>query len=132
MATKFKIEEIQKDFENAGWKLKSTEYKNLKTDLEAVCPEGHINFVCYEKWRRGNYECPICKSNPFHQNRETLEITAPKKKGYRILAFDQASITSGWAVFDDNSLIHFGKWSSDGVKSTERIAQTKYWVASMI
>ena len=131
-ATKFKIEEIRKDFENAGWKLKSTEYKNLKTDLEAVCPEGHINFVCYEKWRRGNYECPICKSNPFHQNKETLEITAPKKKGYRILAFDQASITSGWAVFDDNSLINFGKWSSDGVKSTERIAQTKYWVASMI
>ena len=107
MATKFKIEEIRKDFENAGWKLKSTEYKNLKTDLEAVCPEGHINFVCYEKWRRGNYECPICKSNPFHQNKETLEITAPKKKGYRILAFDQASITSGWAVFDDNSLINF-------------------------
>lgn len=88
MGTKFKIEEIQRDFEQAGWQLKSTEYKNLKTDLEVVCPEGHTNFVCYDKWRRGNYECPICKQNPFFTKKETEEIIAPQKKGFRILGFD--------------------------------------------
>lgn len=106
----------------------STEYVNLKTDLEIICPEGHTNYVSYEKWRRGNYECPICKQNPFAK----AEANVTKKKGYRILAFDQASITSGWSVFDNEELIGYGKWSSDGSKSTERIAKTKYWIASMI
>lgn len=106
----------------------STEYVNLKTDLELLCPEGHTTFVTYEKWRRGNYQCPICKQNPYF-NAENKTV---KKSGYRILAFDQASITSGWAVFDDTKLITYGKWSSDGARSTERIAQTKYWIASMI
>lgn len=64
--------------------------------------------------------------------KETEEIIARQKKGFRILGFDQASITSGWAIFDNDNLISYGKWTSDGTHSTERIAQTKYWVASMI
>ena len=54
-----------------------------------------------------------------------MDNIAVKKNGYRILAFDQASITSGWSVFDDERLIKFGHWTSDGRHSTERIAQTK-------
>lgn len=46
---------------------------------------------------------------------------APKAKGFRILAFDQASIISGWAVFDDTELVKFGHWESKGSHSTERI-----------
>lgn len=126
--SKIKIEDIKESIASVGWQLVSQEYKNLKTDLEVICPEGHTNFVSYEKWRRGSYECPICKQNPFNN----ADKIATKKKGYRILAFDQASITSGWAVFDDKNLINYGKWTSDGCKSTARIASTKFWVASMI
>lgn len=61
-----------------------------------------------------------------------MNDAAVKKTGYRILAFDQATITSGWAIFDNEQLIKYGKHTSDGNKSTEKIAQTKYWVASMI
>ena len=39
---KLKIEDIRKDLEERGWKLISTEYKNLETELEMECPEGHI------------------------------------------------------------------------------------------
>lgn len=106
----------------------STNYTNLKTDLEIICPEGHTNYVSYERWRRGTYECPICKTNPLKK----IENQNIKKNGYRILAFDQATITSGWSVFDDDKLINYGKWTSDGSKSTERIASTKFWIASMI
>lgn len=35
-------------------------------------------------------------------------------------------------MFDNEKLIKYGKWTSEGTHSTERIAQTKYWVASMI
>lgn len=54
------------------------------------------------------------------------------KKAHRILAFDQAANTSGWSVFDDLELVKFGKWTSTGSHSTEKINQTKHWVANMI
>ena len=128
MAGRLKIEDIQKDIEKDGWKLISTEYVNLKTDLQVNCPEGHDCFVSYEKWRRGAFECPICKQNKYYKS----DNIAVKKNGYRVLALDQASITSGWAVFDDENLVKYGKWTSNGNDSTSRIAKTKYWVASMI
>ena len=128
MGNKLKFEDIKKDIESQGWKLNQDEYVNLKTDLQVICPEGHDCFVSYEKWRRGAFECPICKQNQYYKS----DNIAVKKNGYRILAFDQASITSGWAVFDGEILVKYGKWSSEGTHSTERIAKTKYWVASMI
>ena len=128
MGNKLKFEDIKKDIESQGWKLNQDEYINLKTDLQVICPEGHDCFVSYEKWRRGSFECPICKQNQYYKS----DNIAVKKNGYRILAFDQASITSGWAVFDGEVLVKYGKWSSEGTHSTERIAKTKYWVASMI
>ena len=128
MGNKLKFEDIKKDIESQGWKLNQDDYVNLKTDLQVICPEGHDCFVSYEKWRRGSFECPICKQNQYYKS----DNIAVKKNGYRILAFDQASITSGWAVFDGEILVKYGKWSSEGTHSTERIAKTKYWVASMI
>lgn len=91
------------------------------------CPNDHENFYTMEYWRR-HKECPICKSNKYYR----MNDTAPKSKGFRILAFDQASGTSGWAVFDDNELIKFGAWTSNGSNHIDKISKTKQWVASMI
>lgn len=124
---KLKIDDVKKEVEETGWTLLSNEYQNLTTDMSFKCPEGHINYYSLEKWRRG-HECLTCKNNPFFE----MENKPVKKNGYRILAFDQASITSGWAVFDNESLVSYGKWTSEGFHSTERIGQTKYWVASMV
>ena len=118
MASKFKYEDIKADVESKGWTLESDTYVNLRTDLELKCPEGHLNFVSYEKWRRGTYECPTCKENTLFK----VDNIPVKKTGFRILAFDQASITSGWSVYDGDNLISYGKWSSNGSHSTERIA----------
>lgn len=91
------------------------------------CPNDHENYYTMEYWRR-HKECPICKSNKYYQ----MNDTAPKSKGFRILAFDQASITSGWSVYDDEELVKFGNWTSNGENSTDRIMKTKYWFANMI
>lgn len=125
--SKLKYEEIKKEIEEAGWQLLSSSYTNLKTDMSFKCPEGHVNYYSLEKWRRGHM-CVTCKENPY----SSIKTTPIKKSGYRILAFDQASITSGWSVFDGEKLISYGKWTSEGTHSTERIGQTKYWVASMV
>jgi hypothetical protein len=37
-----------------------------------------------------------------------MNDSAPKSKGFRILAFDQASGISGWSVYDDDELIKYG------------------------
>lgn len=125
---KIKYEEVKQSIEEAGWSLISTEYVNLKTDLTALCPCGHEVHFPFEDWRAGHVECLVCQHQPFRKVNEK-----PKKKtGYRVLGFDQASITSGWSVFDGLNLVNYGSWTSHGAKSTERIAQTKAWVASMI
>lgn len=128
MSNKIYYEDVKNDIEKNGWLLKSTEYINLNTDLNLTCPEGHDNFLPYKTWRTGKYECPICKQNKYYKPDNKIV----KKAGYRILAFDQASITSGWAVYDEENLIKYGTYTSDGKNSTNRIALTKEWVASMI
>lgn len=91
------------------------------------CPNGHQNYYTYSYWRK-HKECPICKSNKYYK----MNDAAPLRKGFRILAFDQASITSGWSVYDGEELIKFGDWTSNGVNSTDRIAKTKAWFAGMV
>jgi hypothetical protein len=124
---RLKYEDVKDEIEAEGWKLLSTSYTNLKTQMTFECPNGHENFYTMEYWRR-HKECPICKANKYYQ----MNDTAPKSKGFRILAFDQASITSGWSVYDDEELIKYGKWTSDGTNSTDKINKTKHWFANMI
>ena len=95
---KYNIIDIKKEFEDKNWKLLSEEYKNLETEMEMLCPEGHRVFSTYKKWRT-THECPICKSNPL---KNTQVKVVPKKDNIkRTLAFDQATATSGYAVFDE-------------------------------
>ena len=87
---RLKYDDIKKEVEECGWQLLSTTYTNLKTDMTFKCPNGHSNYYSLEKWRHGHV-CSICENNPL-ANVNTKPV---KKKGYRILALDQASITSG-------------------------------------
>ena len=124
---KLKYEDVKKEIEDAGWTLLTEVYTNLKTDMHFKCPEGHNNYISLERWRRG-HKCLTCENNPL----KNVPISPVKKNGFRILALDQASITSGYAIFDEDKLISYGKWSSNGTHSTERISQTKSWIACMI
>ena len=43
---------VANHLEEEGWKLVSTEYKNLNTELEMICPAGHHQFQTYGEWRK--------------------------------------------------------------------------------
>ena len=75
MGSKIKLEDVQKVFEEQGWKLISTIYTNLKTELEAECPKGHRVWVTFDRFRKGNYKCPICEELPY-----ATSATIPTKK----------------------------------------------------
>ena len=45
---RLKYKDIQKEIQLEGWILQSKEYVNLKTDLELICPNGHLNVFSLE------------------------------------------------------------------------------------
>ena len=56
-----------------------------------------------------------------------------KKKGeYRILALDQATHTSGYAVFNNKNLIDYGSYVASGNDDIERSVDVKQWMISLI
>ena len=122
-----KYDDIKKEVEECGWQLLSTTYTNLKTDMTFKCPNGHSNYYSLEKWRHGHV-CSICENNPL-ANVNTKPV---KKKGYRILALDQASITSGWSIFDNEELITYGIFETQHADEIARDHEVKVWLVSML
>jgi len=51
----------------------------------------------------------------------------------RILALDAATGITGYAIFDDNELVHYGTYKVDKEQTTEsRINNVKHWLAAAI
>lgn len=127
--SKIYIEDILKEAQDIGWKLISDQYQNLDSELIFECPEGHKVYLPYKKFRRAA-ECPICKSNPL----SSLDLKPLYKRpdSQRILALDQATITSGWAIFDDGQLVKYGTLNINRASTDERISLIKQWLASII
>lgn len=126
---KLHIEDIQKELSADGWKLISTEYINLDTEMTFECPNGHRVFVPWKKIRTKR-ECPTCKNN---QDIQMDEKVLPKSKGVkRTLALDQASKITGYAIFDDTKLVKYGTFSTSSDDDIERFAMIKAWLLSMI
>lgn len=129
VGSKIKIEDIQLEAKQKGWKLISTQYKNMDTVLEFECDEGHSVFLPYKTFRKGA-DCPSCRKNP---NKVQTDRVAPKQKGkMRILAIDQATKNSGWAVFDGKKLTSYGAYSASGNGADGRISNTRQWLESMV
>ena len=113
------------------WKLISTEYKNLNTELEMQCPKGHHQSITYGKWRKH----PICQQCMSGNSKKIKKNKVPIKKidTQRIIALDPATVITGYAIFDDGQLVSYGTYKVDKQKSTEqRINEVKKWLKQMI
>lgn len=126
---KISIETIQQALEPEGWQLVSTEYKNLDTQLEYKCSEGHSVYAPWKKMRV-KLECPVCAQNKF-KNQNT-NATAKAKDVMRTFALDQASHKTGWSVFDDGKLVTFGVFEVTDGDEIERFHKVKEWFMSMV
>lgn len=126
---KITIEEISEQLKEKNWKIISTEYQNLNTEMTFECDEGHT-FTSTWKKLRTKLECPICKQNTLKENKPI--IINKKKNINRVLAIDQATYKTGWAVYDDNILIKYGVFEAEEGDETERFYEVKMWLLSMI
>ena len=122
------LDSIIEDIAQDNWKVISTEYKNLDTEMEFECAEGHKVFAPYKQIRTKR-ECPICKANKF---KNVTEIK-PKKKGiYRTLALDQASHLTGYAIYDGRELTTYGVYNAPGADEITRLHNVNMWLISQI
>ena len=68
---KITIESINEELEQYGWSCVSETYKNLETELEFLCEEGHTVCAPWKKIRTRR-ECPRCKENKLKE-KHTIE-----------------------------------------------------------
>lgn len=126
---KIKLEDIQNELAAEGWKVISSEYKSLDTEMTFRCPAGHDVFATWKKIR-SKRDCPICKQKSLIKHDGEI---LPKPKGVkRILALDQASKVTGYAVFDDTKLVKYGTFTTNAADDVERFAMVRAWLLSMI
>ena len=124
------IDSINEELAQYNWKCISTEYKNLDSELQFNCEEGHLVCAPWKKVRKLQ-ECPVCKQNA-HKTNKPL-VVEPKKKGQkRILALDQATHITGWSIYDGQELIRYGTFSTNQKDEIARISTIKNWLISMI
>lgn len=112
-----------------GWKLISTEYKNLNTEMEFSCPEGHIVYSTWKKVRE-NFYCLSCEEAKKRDN--SIEIKPKAKNVTRVIALDDATAITGWSIYDDRNLIAYGKIEFSQRDSIERISKLRQWLINMI
>lgn len=127
--SKIKLEEIKEELAKDGWLLISTEYKNLDGELIFECNEGH---KVYSSWKeiRKKRECPVCKANQFN-NIDTRPIKKPDGV-IRVLALDQATRISGWAIYDNDIPISFSTFETNLTDEVARYNTIKNWLINMI
>lgn len=123
------IDEIKDSISADGWTLISESYQNLDSNLEFKCNKGHTVIAPWKKIRE-NRICPTC----MRERLKTKEFknTKKKKSEYRILALDQATHISGYAVFNNKNLIKYGTFEATGENDIERSVQVKQWLISLI
>lgn len=129
--SKLKLDQMRKDAKNYGWEIISDTYVNLNTAMEFKCSNGHIVSAPYKDIRY-KFVCEECEKRPYIPVESKILFSKPKDT-YRTLAIDQATMVTGFAIFDNKSLIKYGRASVSEHKSQpERIAYMKKWLIDLI
>ena len=76
-------DEVKKVFEDRGYILISTEYKNSKDDLEFICPNGHQHKISYVNFSSGQ-GCGVCSGSGPKTIEEISEFCT--EKGFILLS----------------------------------------------
>ena len=118
-----KLDAAQSEVAALGWQLLSNEYKNLDTIMLFQCPEGHKLELTLKQWRKSP-TCNICEHSTI--------IKEKRKNVQRIIALDNATHITGWAVFDDTNLVSYGKYTTKSSDTSDRILEMGDWLTNLL
>ena len=125
------IYSVTNHLQEEGWKLISDSYKNLDTELEMECPQGHRQKQTYKHWRKHPI-CEVCMAgDPYKVKKNKVPIKTIDTQ--RILALDAATTVTGYAIYDNGTLVNYGTYKVDKELETEqRINEVKKWLIAAI
>ena len=90
MGKKYKYDDIKKEFNNKGYILVSTEYRNIQSELQYICKKHEnrgVQKIRYSNFIRGRY-CPYCKyenGTPPEILPEPIYREATEANGYKYI-----------------------------------------------
>lgn len=122
---------VANELSEQGWKLISDKYKNLDTELEMKCPEGHTQFLTFKQWRK-HPQCDEClRGDPYKVKKNKVPIKTIDT--YRVIGLDAATNVTGYSIYDNKTLVSYGVFKVDTEFDVEeRINQVKKWLEAAI
>ena len=118
-----KLDAAKQEVAALGWTLLDENYQNLDTIMSFKCPEGHTILLTLKQWRK-NPTCTVCEHNSI--------LKEKKKNEHRIIALDNATHITGWAVFDNNELVSYGKYTTKSSDTSDRILEMGDWLTNLL
>ena len=118
-----KLDAAKEEVAALGWTLLATEYKNLDTIMDFQCPEGHNLQLTLKQWRKSS-QCSICE--------HSSQVPQKKKTLNRLIALDNATHITGWAIFDGNKLVSYGKYTVKTEETSDRILEMGDWLSNLL
>ena len=126
------LEQIKETAKEAGFEYLSGDYQNLKSVLMFKCGNNHSVPLTVTKLRQ-KVSCPVCQQFEQRDKIETDIGLVTSKKGMRILALDNATNISGWAVIENGKPIESGIFKAQSSHDQmERIIEISQWLSGMI
>lgn len=121
-------EQITKEITDKGFKVVDiSNYQNVKTPLKIKCKHEHEIEADLFSIRKKTFRCPNCHGGEI----EILE-NPPQKKGYRVIALDNATQNMGVSIFDDGELVYFTLLKFNGTDFDKRMVRIRDVVVDVI
>lgn len=121
-------DKIKKELATKNFTLiDDTNYVTLNSPILIQCEKGHNIEVSMNDFRRPSFTCPCCDKAINFINPKAV----PEKKGYRVIAFDQATEHFGLSIWDDGQLVFYSLYNFSG-DTVSRLIKIKEFVQDII
>lgn len=104
-----------------------SKYTSLNSNIVIRCPQGHLIETSLANFRRPSFTCPVCDKDVKFVN----PTVVPKKMGFRVIAFDQATENFGLSIFDDNQLVFYSLYTFSG-DVVSRLTKIKKFITEIV